>query len=59
MVLEKVEEACKKGLSFGAATEAEVDMARLICSMDGAYGELRHGGGHERCPRGQRIYRKG
>ncbi len=33
MVLEKVEEACKKGLSFGAATEAEVDMARLICSM--------------------------
>ena len=33
MVLEKVEEACKNGLSFGAATEAEVDMARLICSM--------------------------
>lgn len=33
MVLEKVEEACKKGLSFGAATEAEVDMARLICGM--------------------------
>lgn len=33
MVLAKVEEACRKGLSFGAATEAEVDMARLICSM--------------------------
>ncbi len=33
MVLEKVEEACRKGLSFGAATEAEVDMAKLICSM--------------------------
>lgn len=33
VVLEKVEEACRKGLSFGAATEAEVDMARLICSM--------------------------
>mgnify|MGYP002802902269 FL=1 len=33
MVLEKVMEACRKGLSFGAATEAEVDMARLICSM--------------------------
>ena len=32
-VLEKVEEACRKVLSFGAATEAEVDMARLICSM--------------------------
>ncbi len=33
MVLEKVMEACRRGLSFGAATEAEVDMARLICSM--------------------------
>lgn len=33
IVLDKVEEACRKGLSFGAATEAEVDMARLICSM--------------------------
>lgn len=33
IVLEKVEEACRRGLSFGAATEAEVDMAKLICSM--------------------------
>lgn len=33
LVLQKVEEACQKGLSFGAATEAEVEMARLICSM--------------------------
>lgn len=33
MVLEKVMEACRRGLSFGAATGAEVDMARLICSM--------------------------
>lgn len=33
VVLEKVAEACKRGLSFGAATEAEVDMARLICNM--------------------------
>ena len=33
MVLEKVMEAFRRGLSFGAATEAEVDMARLICSM--------------------------
>ncbi len=32
-VLKQVEKACAKGLSFGAATEAEVDMARLICSM--------------------------
>ncbi len=33
VVLEKVSEACRKGLSFGAATEAEVDMARLIHEM--------------------------
>lgn len=33
LVLEKVMEACRKGLSFGATTEVEVDMARLICSM--------------------------
>ncbi|MCD8363106.1 MAG: glutamate-1-semialdehyde 2,1-aminomutase [Lachnospiraceae bacterium] len=33
VVLEKVAEACRKGLSFGAATEAEVDMARLIHQM--------------------------
>jgi glutamate-1-semialdehyde 2,1-aminomutase len=33
LVLEKVQEACQKGLSFGAATEAEVQMAKLICSM--------------------------
>ncbi len=30
-VLEAVMDACVKGLSFGAATKAEVDMARLIC----------------------------
>lgn len=33
MVLEAVEKAFKKGLSFGAATEAEVEMAELICSI--------------------------
>lgn len=32
-ILEAVEQACKKGLSFGAATEAEVEMAELICSI--------------------------
>ena len=32
-VLDAVSEACKKGLSFGAATEREVEMARLICSL--------------------------
>lgn len=33
VVLEAVSEACKKGLSFGAATEAEVEMAELISSI--------------------------
>lgn len=32
-VLEAVEKAAEKGLSFGAATEAEVEMAELICSV--------------------------
>ncbi len=32
-VLEAVEKAVKDGLSFGAATEREVEMAELICSI--------------------------
>lgn len=32
-VLAEVERAMRQGLSFGAATEREVDMAELICSM--------------------------
>ncbi|WP_099467986.1 glutamate-1-semialdehyde 2,1-aminomutase [Konateibacter massiliensis] len=32
-VYEKVVEACKNGLSFGAATEYEVKMAKLICEL--------------------------
>ena len=32
-IRESVEEACKKGLSYGAATEKEVAMARLICEI--------------------------
>ena len=32
-VLEAVAKAAEKGLSFGAATEAEVEMAELICSV--------------------------
>ena len=31
-VQESVRKACEKGLSFGAATEAEVEMAEFICS---------------------------
>lgn len=32
-VLNCVQEACQRGLSFGAATEAEVDMAKLVCEL--------------------------
>lgn len=32
-VLESVAKACAQGLSFGAATAAEVEMAKLVCSM--------------------------
>lgn len=32
-VLEAVEKAAKNGLSFGAATEREVEMAELLCSV--------------------------
>lgn len=32
-VLEAVTEACKMGLSYGAATAAEVEMAKLVCEM--------------------------
>ncbi len=32
VVREAVQKACEKGLSFGAATEGEVEMAELICS---------------------------
>lgn len=32
-VREAVVEACQKGLSYGATTSAEVDMAKLICEM--------------------------
>lgn len=34
-VEQAVSEAIRKGLSFGAPTEAEVDMARLVCEMTG------------------------
>ena len=33
MVLDAVMEYAKRGLSYGAATSIEVDMAKLICSM--------------------------
>ncbi len=33
VILENVVQACQNGLSFGAATEMEVKMAKLICEM--------------------------
>lgn len=33
VVLEAVTEACKLGLSYGAATAAEVEMAKLVCEL--------------------------
>ena len=32
-ILNSVAEAAGKGLSFGAATEAEVEMAKLVCDL--------------------------
>lgn len=32
-ILEAVTEACRKGLSFGAATAVEVEMAKLVCAL--------------------------
>lgn len=32
-VLEAVTEACKQGLSYGAATAVEVEMAKLVCEL--------------------------
>lgn len=32
-VIKRVQEACQRGLSFGAATAAEVEMAELVCEL--------------------------
>ncbi len=32
-VIKRVQEACQRGLSFGAATAAEVEMAELVCKL--------------------------
>lgn len=32
-ILEQVTEVCKRGLSFGAATAAEIEMAKLVCEL--------------------------
>ena len=62
-ILEAVIKACEKGLSYGAATEKEVEMAELICRHRalhryGPHGKLRNRGCHERSPGGQRLHRK-
>ena len=61
-VLADVLEACREGLSFGAATEREVEMADLDLQhrslhRDGPYGQFRYGSRNERYPGGQRLYR--
>lgn len=63
LIREAVIKACEKGLSYGAATEKEVEMAELITgivpSIDMVlHGKLRNRGCHERSPGGQRLHRK-
>ena len=62
-VQESVLKACEKGLSFGCATEIEVEMAEFICDHipacgHGAYGKFRYRGCYECSSCCQRIYRK-
>ena len=58
LIREAVIKACEKGLSYGAATEKEVEMAELITRHRalhryGPHGKLRNRGCHERSPGGQ------
>ena len=56
-VIEAVTAAAARGTSFGATTEAELRLAEEVVDRvpsrgDGADGQLRHRGGHERDPAG-------
>ena len=53
-VIEAVKAACDDGLTFGAPTRKELEIAELIT----AHGEFRYRGSDERNPCGARIYRK-
>lgn len=61
-VIEAVKQACEQGLTFGAPTKKEYEIASLIHdmmpSMEDAYGKFRNGSGDERHPCGERIYRQ-
>ena len=61
-VLEAVQRAAADGLSFGAPTEREIELAEAIIAQvpehrAGAAGQLRHRGGDERDPPGARRHR--
>ncbi len=60
-VIDALREALEGGTSFGAPTEREVELAELIAQDgavdgDGAAGEFRHRGDHERAAAGARIH---
>ena len=64
VIREAVERAVKDGLSFGAPTRREVEIAQLMIEpgaqhRDGAHGEFRHRGGHVRPPSGPGGHRPG
>ncbi len=59
-VIRKVQEACEDGLTYGAPTEKEVQLAELIAGHGGEpAGQFRDGGGDERGPCRQGIYKTG
>jgi len=46
-VLKSVQETMQNGLSFGAPTELETQMADRVCELVPSHGQLRHGSNHE------------
>ena len=61
-VVQAVQAAAAKGLSFGAPTAGEVELAALLCQLRarrraGAPGQLRHRSDDERDPARARIHR--
>jgi glutamate-1-semialdehyde 2,1-aminomutase len=62
VVVAAVQEAAARGLSFGAPTESEVEMAELLCDLaavarNGSSGEFGDRGDDERHPVGARLHR--
>ena len=62
-VLKSVEEKIRKGLSFGAPTEIETELAQKVCSMIPSIEKIRfvssrHGSNDECNPSRSRIHRK-